>query len=73
MRGMPDIIGYGMDGVAVWCEVKSEGDRLSDDQVAFMDRATVNGCQTWICKVGEHGGAYLTTWEFHRKQNSTQD
>ena len=70
---MPDIIGYGMDGRAVYCEVKSGGDRLSDDQIAFMDRATVNDCATYICKVGEHGGAYLATWELHRKQNSTQD
>lgn len=72
MRGMPDIIGYGLDGRAVYCEVKSEGDRLSDEQIAFMNRATINGCQTWICTVGEHGGAYLTTWEKHRKQNNTR-
>ena len=68
---MPDIIGYGLDGRAVYCEVKSEGDRLSGDQIAFMDRATVNDCATYICKVGVHGGAYLTTWELHRKQNNT--
>lgn len=70
---MPDIIGYGLDGRAVYCEVKSEGDRLSDEQIAFMNRATDNGCDTWICKVGEHGGAYLSTWEMHRIQNSTKD
>jgi hypothetical protein len=72
MKGMPDIIGYGMDGKAVYCEVKTEGDRLSDDQIAFMNRATDNDCATYICKVGEHGGAYLSTWELHRIQINTR-
>lgn len=70
MRGMPDIVGYGLDGRAVWCEVKTINDRLSEDQITFMNRATNNGCSTWICTVNEHGGPILETWEEHRERTN---
>jgi len=32
IKGLPDIIGYSHNGVAVWCEVKTQGDKLSKEQ-----------------------------------------
>ena len=48
MKGMPDIIGYRFDGRAVFCEVKTAGDRLSKDQIDFMDAAHAAGCIVYV-------------------------
>ena len=44
-KGVSDIIGFhGKTGVSVWCEVKTKNDRLSADQIAFMNEAKDAGC-----------------------------
>ena len=68
MKGMPDIIGYSHDGRAVYCEVKSEGDRLSQDQIEFMDAAQKAGCQVWVSK-GFRGLSAFQSWGDYRMIN----
>ena len=48
-KGMPDIIGYDSEGSAVWCEVKTINDKLSQHQVDFMADAMNAGCKVFIC------------------------
>lgn len=44
-KGVPDIVGFHkIHGTAVYCEVKTESDRLSEEQIAFMDAAKAAGC-----------------------------
>ena len=66
MKGMPDIIGYNLNGTAIWCEVKTEGDRLSQDQIDFMNRAAANGCKVYLCTVDDGGFPVVNAWEDHR-------
>lgn len=47
-KGVPDIVGYGKNGIAIYCEVKSGKDKLSEEQIAFMTHAASMGCHTLI-------------------------
>ena len=47
-KGVPDIVGYDITGIAIYCEVKSGKDKLSEEQITFMTHATSMGCQTLI-------------------------
>jgi hypothetical protein len=47
-KGVPDIIGYDQYGKSVWCEVKAGQDKLSVEQVEFMDEASKAGCKCYI-------------------------
>jgi hypothetical protein len=47
-KGVPDIVGYNWVGVAIYCEVKSGKDKLSEEQIAFMTHATTMGCSVWV-------------------------
>jgi hypothetical protein len=47
-KGVPDIVGYDKTGIAIYCEVKSGNDKLSEEQITFMTHATSMGCQAWI-------------------------
>jgi hypothetical protein len=47
-KGVPDIVGYDKNGIAIYCEVKSGKDKLSEEQIAFMTHATSMGCRTLI-------------------------
>lgn len=55
MPGLPDIIGHASEGRAVYCEVKTERDRLSDAQVAFLNEAHASSCWVYIAyqRLGE--------------------
>lgn len=44
-RGVPDIIGFHRaTGQAVYCEVKTVNDKISEYQTNFMNRAAASGC-----------------------------
>ena len=60
-KGVPDIIGHTSEGLAVYCEVKTEGDRLSDDQTAFLSKASRAGCVTLIA-YQRSGVLHLKSW-----------
>ena len=49
-KGVPDIIGYDPYGKSIWCEVKAGNDKLSVEQVEFMDEATKAGCKCYIAR-----------------------
>ena len=68
MKGMPDIIGYGNGGRAVYCEVKTENDRLSQDQIEFMDGAHKAGCLVYM-SVGFRGLSAFQSWADYRMIN----
>lgn len=65
MPGLPDIIGHASDGKAVYCEVKTERDRLSDAQLAFLDEAHASSCWAFIA-YQRKGAIYLKTWADYR-------
>lgn len=49
--GVPDIIGYQKKtGRAIYVEVKTGSDRLSDEQRAFLINALQNGCIAFECR-----------------------
>lgn len=60
-KGVPDIIGHSTDGKAVYCEVKSEGDKLSEEQTTFLSGASRAGCWTFIA-YQRKGEIHLKSW-----------
>jgi hypothetical protein len=68
MKGMPDIIGHSQDGRAVYCEVKTENDRLSQEQIEFMDGAHKSGCMVFM-SVGFRGLSAFQSWGDYRMIN----
>ena len=47
--GVPDIIGYNKGtGLAIYCEIKTSGDRLSEHQITFFLKAMAANC---ICLI----------------------
>jgi hypothetical protein len=68
IKGMPDIIGYRFDGRAVFCEVKTAGDRLSKEQIDFMDKAHAAGCIVYVIN-GKNN--QLQNWGDFRMINDT--
>ena len=68
MKGMPDIIGHSQDGRAVYCEVKTENDRLSQEQIDFMDGAHRAGCLVYM-SVGYRGLSAFQSWADYRMIN----
>jgi hypothetical protein len=65
MKGVPDIIGHDLEGRAVYAEVKTTGDRLSRDQIEFMNGAAARECRVYI--VGElDGQPNIEKWENYR-------
>lgn len=62
LKGVPDIIGFHkFTGVAVYCEVKTVNDRMSQDQINFMNRAKTSGCQCLIA-TEENGLVCIKEW-----------
>lgn len=49
-KGLSDIIGFDGSGRFVFCEVKKKGDRLSDDQIQLLNKASQSGCLCYIAK-----------------------
>jgi hypothetical protein len=49
MKGLPDIIGYHtISGAALYCEVKTASDKLSKEQIDFLNDASDCGCHCYI-------------------------
>ena len=67
-KGVPDIIGWdGKIGRAVWCEVKTANDKLSKDQVNFLDEASNAGCFCYIAYYDKSKDSIiLQTWADYR-------
>lgn len=61
-RGMPDICGFHKtSGKAVYCEVKTSSDRMSEAQINFMIRAKAAGCFCLIA-TEERGNIIVKDW-----------
>jgi hypothetical protein len=65
MKGVPDIIGHDLAGVAVYAEIKTTGDRLSQDQIDFMNNAAARDCRAYIVRE-ESGQPNIEKWEDYR-------
>lgn len=64
MPGLPDIIGHcRTTGRAVYCEVKTAGDRLSEDQRNFLETAHNVGCIVHIATVDDKGDPLVKEWK----------
>lgn len=46
--GTPDIIGYAQDGTFIGVEIKGPGDKLSNEQLEWMGRASYHGCHVMV-------------------------
>jgi len=64
-KGLPDIIGHTAEGKAVYCEIKAEGDRISDEQRTFLEEAHLRGCWAFIC-FQKNEAVRLTSWADYR-------
>lgn len=63
--GLPDIIGYDLKtGVAVYCEVKTENDKLSNFQITFLTRAKKSGCKCFLA-LCENNDLILREYEYN--------
>lgn len=62
-RGQADLMGYrNRDGVIVACEIKTLNDRLSDDQILFLNEVKKAGGLAYIaCQEGNR--VELKEWE----------
>lgn len=61
-RGVADLIGVTKDGRWVACEVKTLNDRLSSDQILFLNDIKKAGGEAFIaCQVGDR--VELKEWE----------
>ena len=61
-KGVPDIIGYDSEGCAVWCEVKTINDKISEHQIDFLTDAMYAGCRSFICMQDKEGVVKLMNW-----------
>lgn len=59
--GVSDIIGITKDGRWVACEVKTAGDRLSDDQITFLNDIKTAGGIAYLA-VDDNGRVELVEW-----------
>ena len=65
-RGVSDIIGFDRlsgKGTFMLCEVKNEGDELSEDQIKLLDEATAAGCKCFIARVDKNKGFELIKYK----------
>lgn len=65
MKGVPDIIGHDLEGRAVYAEVKTKGDKLSQDQIDFMNNSSAKDCRVYIV-FDNDGVAEIQTWAKYR-------
>jgi hypothetical protein len=62
LKGVPDIIGFQkFTGVAVYCEVKTINDKMSQHQIDFMNKAKTSGCHCLIA-TDVNGEVILKEW-----------
>jgi hypothetical protein len=65
LKGVPDIIGFQkFTGVAVYCEVKTANDKMSQYQIDFMNKAKTSGCHCLIA-TDQDGQVVLKEWPNH--------
>jgi hypothetical protein len=62
--GVSDLIGITKDGRWVACEVKTIGDRLSDDQIEFLNDVKKAGGLALIAQQSATGGVELKEWDY---------
>jgi hypothetical protein len=61
-KGLSDICGFHKrTGIALYCEIKSIGDRLNDDQIKFLTTATEANCIALIASEA-NGKIIITTF-----------
>lgn len=65
-RGQSDLIGYrNKDCVMVACEIKTLNDRLSPDQITFLNDVKKAGGLAYIAQQGNNG-VELKEWEIQK-------
>lgn len=63
-RGQSDLIGFrNKDCVLVACEIKTLNDRLSPDQIKFLNDVKKAGGLAYIAQQGNNGQVELKEWE----------
>ena len=65
--GVSDLIGITKDGRWVAVEVKTLNDRLSDDQIDFLNDIKKAGGVALIACQGDSGGVEMREWEVPEK------
>lgn len=68
-RGQADVIGFTGIGTFVACEVKTLNDRLSDDQIAFLNEVKKCGGFAYIACQGDNGRVELREWEIQKAKS----
>lgn len=61
--GVSDVIGITKDGRWVACEIKTLGDRLSPDQIDFLNDVKTAGGLAYVALQGNNGQVELREWE----------
>lgn len=62
LKGVPDIVGFTNQGIAVYCETKAIGDKLSSYQIAFLNLAKASKCLCYLA-TEDNGNLLLTDYE----------
>ena len=62
-KGMPDIIGYSLNGRAIYCEVKTINDKISEHQIKFLTDAMLSECFAFICIQDKEGVVKMMNWQ----------
>lgn len=61
-KGWADLQGYTKDGIYVACEVKTELDRLSQEQIDRLKDAFNCGAKVYICTIGDDNEPIMITF-----------
>lgn len=61
--GVSDVIGISKSGLWVACEIKTLNDRLSPDQIKFLNDIKKAGGEAYIACQGASGQVELREWE----------
>jgi hypothetical protein len=64
--GVPDIIGISKEGLWVVCEVKTINDRLSDDQIKFLNEVKKAGGLAYVACQSPTGQVEIKEWEIQK-------
>ena len=64
--GVSDVIGISKDGRWVACEVKTINDRLSDDQIKFLNQVKTAGGLAFIACQTPTGQVEIKEWEIQK-------
>lgn len=66
-KGVPDVIGISPAGLFVGCEVKTLTDKLSMDQIEFLDNLENRGGIAIIATENKHGHVVLVEWRIYKE------